>query len=221
MQRVLLGVIVAVVSMICWPVPYALAQNTKVARGTVVDIGSKWLTVKVRDEQMKFAVDTNTVVEARGGSTKSRAAAASGKPGPRLADVLQIGQGVAVTYHEMNGSLQASHVRVVSSVPAGGGSASSEPEELTSSGTVQSVGAASITITGSGGSGASFTQTFVIDGQTRVFAKGASTAAAAQGGGRLPFSQFVGSGDKVSVSYRKMDGALHASDVRVTMKALH
>ena len=38
---------------------------------------------------------------------------------------------------------------------------------------------------------------------------------------RLPFSQLVGSGDKVSVSYHKMDGALHASDVRVTMKAMH
>jgi hypothetical protein len=219
MQRWLLGVTFVVLSMISWPAANAVAEDMKVARGTVVDIGGKWLTVKVGDEQMKFAVDSKTVVEARGGSTKTREAAATGKPGPKLADVLRNGQGVAVTYRETNGTLQASHVRVVSSVGTSG-STSSQPESLISSGTVQSVGSNSITITGAGGSGASFTQTFMIDGKTRVFAKGASTAAAAQGG-RLPFSQLVGSGDKVSVSYHKMDGALHASDVRVTMKATH
>jgi len=220
MQRVLLGVTFAVLSMISWSAPYALAEDMKVARGTVVDIGGNWLTVKVRDEQMKFAVDAKTIVEARGGSTKTREAAASGKPGPKLNDVLRIGQGVAVTYHELNGSPHASHVRVVSSVATAAGSTSTEPEAMLSSGTVQSVGANSITITGGGGGGASFMQTFTIDEWTKVYAKGAGTAAAARGG-RLPFSQLVGSGDKVSVSYHKIDGALHASDVRVTMKAMH
>jgi hypothetical protein len=221
MQRVLLGVTFAVLSMISWSAPYALAEDMKIARGTVVDMGGNWLTVKVRDQQMRFAVDTKTMVEARGGSTKTREAAASGKPGPKLSDVLRIGQGVAVTYDELNGSPHASHVRVVTSVSASSGAAtSSEPESLLSSGTVQSVGANSITISGGGGGGASFTQTFMIDERTKVYAKGAGTAAAAQGG-RLPFSQLVGSGDKVSVSYHKLDGALHASDVRVTMKAMH
>jgi hypothetical protein len=221
MQRVLLGGAFAVLSMISWSAPYALAEDMRVARGTVVDMGGNWLTVKVRDQQMKFAVDAKTIVEARGGSTKTREAAASGKPGPKLNDVLRIGQGVAVTYHELNGSPHASHVRVVSSVAADGGAAtSSEPEALSTSGTVQSVGSNSITITGAGGGGTSFTQTFIIDERTKVYAKGAGTAAAAQGG-RLPFSQVVGSGDKVSVSYHKMDGALLASDVRVTMKAMH
>ena len=221
MQRVLLGVTFAVLSMISWSAPYALAEDMKVARGTVVDMGGNWLTVKVRDQQLKFAVDAKTIVEARGGSTKTREAAAIGKPGPKLNDVLRIGQAVAVTYHELNGSPHASHVRVVSSVATAGSSTStSEPEAMLSSGTVQSVGANSITISGGGGGGASFTQTFMIDERTKVYAKGAGTAAAAQGG-RLPFSQLVGSGDKVSVSYHKMDGALHASDVRVTMKAMH
>src|SRR5262249_32666537 len=100
-----------------------------------------------------------------------------------------------------------------------GGSTSSEPEWLSSSGTVQSIGANSITITGAGGSGASFTQTFMIDERTKVYAKGAGTAAAAAGG-RGAFSKIVGSGDKVSISYHKMDGALHASTVRVTTKGM-
>jgi Domain of unknown function (DUF5666) len=220
MQRVLLGVTFAVLSMISWSAPYALAEDMKIARGTVVDMGGNWLTIKVRDQQMKFAVDTKTMVEARGGSTKTREAAASGRPGPKLTDVLRIGQGVAVTYHELNGSPYASHVRVVTSVSEGGAATSSEPESLLSSGTVQSVGANSITISGGGGGGASFTQTFMIDERTKVYAKGAGTAAAAQGG-RMPFSQLIGSGDKVSISYHKTDGALHASDVRVTLKAMH
>jgi len=219
MQRVLLGTTFAVLSMISWSVPDAVAQDAKVARGTVVDMGGSSLTVKVRDEQMRFSVDAKTIVEAPGGSTKTRAAAAKGEAGPKLTDVLRIGQAVAVTYRETNGAWWASHVRAISS-PSGGASTSSEPESLLSSGTVQSVGANSITITGSGGGGASFTQTFMIDEQTKVYAKGAGTAAAAKGG-RLPFSQLVGSGDKVSVSYHKTDGTLHASDVRVTMKAMH
>jgi hypothetical protein len=209
----------AVVSVIWWPTPYALAQDTKIARGTVVEIGGSWLTVKVRDQQMKFTVDGKTMIEAKGAGTKSRQAAAVGKAGLKLADVLRLGQGVAVTYIEVNGALQASHVREVSSV-SGGGDGPAEPESLVSIGTVQSIGANSMTITGAGGGGAAFTQTFTIDERTKVYAKGAGTAAAAKGG-RLPFTQIVNTGDHVSVSHQKLDGSLRASDVRVTMKAMH
>jgi uncharacterized protein DUF5666 len=220
MQSILLGVSFALLSVVWWPTPYALAEDTKVARGTIVDIAGGSLTVKVRERQMTFSVDSSTMVEARGAGTKARDAAAVGKAGPSLADVLRVGQGVAVTYHEMNGVLQASHVRAVASAPAGTGSISSEPESMLSNGTVQSVGAHSITIIGAGGGGASFTQTFTIDEHTRVFARGASTAAAANGG-RAPFNELISNGDRVSVSYHKMGDLLHASDVRVTLKAMH
>src|SRR5436190_16760902 len=113
MQPVLLGVSFALLSVIWWPTPYALAEDTKVARGTVVAIDGKSLTVKVRDQEMAFAVDSKTLVEARGAGTKARAAQAAGKSGPRLADVVKVGQGVAVTYHEMNGVRHASVVRAV------------------------------------------------------------------------------------------------------------
>src|SRR5712691_1665255 len=212
MQSVLLGVSVALLSVICWPTPYALADDTKVARGTVVAIAGSSLTVKVRDQEMTFTVDSKTFVEARGAGTKARAAQASGKSGPTLADVVKAGQSVAVTYHEMNGVRHASVVRALAAVSAGNGSLTSEPESLTSSGTVQSVAPNSITILGAGGGGASFTQTFMIDEHTKVFAKGAGTAAASKGG-RAPFNQLVTSGDHVSVSYHKAGGQLHASDV--------
>jgi hypothetical protein len=220
MQRLLLGVSFALLSVICWPTPYALAEDTKVARGTVVGVDGKSLTVKVHDQDMAFTVDSKTVVEARGAGTKARAAQADGKTGPRLADVVKVGQAVAVTYHEMNGARYASAVRAVSAVSATSGSIASEPESLTAMGTVQSVASNTMTITGGGGGGATFTQTFLIDERTKVFAKGASTAAASKGG-RLPFNELVTSGDHVSVSYHKVGGQLHASDVRVTMKAMH
>jgi hypothetical protein len=220
MQPVLLGVSFALLSVIWWPTPYALAEDTKVARGTVVAMEGKSLTVKVRDQEMAFTVDSKTFVEARGAGTKSRAAQAAGKPGPRLGDVVKVGQAVAVTYHEIDGVRHASIVRAVASVSATSGSIASEPASMTSIGTVESIAANSMTITGGGGGGATFTQTFLIDGRTKVFAKGASTAAAAKGG-RLPFNELVGSGDHVSVSYHKVGGQLHASDVRVKMKATH
>jgi hypothetical protein len=220
MQPVLLGVSIALLSVICWPTPYALADDTKVARGTVVAIAGSSLTVKVRDQEMTFSVDSKTFVEARGAGTKARAAQASGQSGPRLADVVKVGQSVAVTYHEMNGLRHASLVRAVAAVSAGNSSLPSEPESMTSNGTVQAVAPNSITIVGSGGGGASFTQTFMIDERTKVFAKGAGTAAAANGG-RARFNELVASGDHVTVSYHKAGGQLHASDVRVMMKAMH
>jgi len=218
MKAVLLGVSFAMLSVMWYPAPYAFAADAKVARGTVVAIGGSSLSVKVRDEEMKFSVDPKTVIETNGAGTKNRAAQASGKPGPKLTEVLKVGQNVAVTYHEVDGVLHASMVRTVSGGAAGVSSAA--PETLTSAGTVQSVAANTMTITGNGGGGASFTQTFRIDEQTKVFAKGASTAAAAKGG-RLPFSEIVSNGDHVSVSYHKVGDTLHASDVRVTLKATH
>ena len=221
MQAVLLGVSFALLSVIWWPTPYALAADAKVARGAVVAIGSNSLTVKVRDQDMKFSIDRTTVVQARGAGTKARAAQATGSPGPKLTDVLRVGQGVAVTYHEVDGVLHASVVRAVASVSGTqSDEAPTEPPAMSSTGTVQAIGGNSITVAGASGGGATFTQTFIIDQNTKVFAKGAGTAAAAKGV-RVPFSEIVSSGDHVSVSYRKMGDRLLATDVRVTTKAMH
>jgi hypothetical protein len=221
MQTLLLGVSFALLSVIWYPTPYALADDTRVARGTVVAIGGSSLTIKVRDQEMKFSIDPKTVVEARGAGTKTRTAQATGKPGPKLADVLTVGTPVAVTYHEVGTVLHASNVRALSTTPAAENpTGSGEVESMTSTGTVQAIGGNSITISGGSGGGAMFTQTFTIDERTKVFAKGAGTAAAAKGG-RVPFTEIVSNGDHVSVSYRKVGDRLVASDVRVTLKAMH
>lgn len=222
MQAILLGVSFALLSVIWWPTPYALAANAKVVRGTIVAIGGASLTVKVREQEMKFSVDPKTVVEARGAGTKARAAQASGGPGPKLADVLKAGDAVAVTYHEVNGAFHASRVRAVLNADdaRGGGAPVAAAAAMTAIGTVQSVGANSISISGAGGGGSTFTQTFVIDRSTKVYAKGAGTATEANGG-RVAFRDLVAAGDRVSVSYRKQGDELYATGVRVTAKATH
>src|SRR5215831_11009217 len=188
MQTAFLAASFAALSVILSPAPYALAQDAKVARGVVTKISGNSLTVQVRDHEMFFAIDAKTNVEAPGGSTKQRAAAATGKPGPTLGDVMKVGQPVAVTYYEINGELRASKVRAVGSVQAGT-AAESTPAEArpqVASGVVQAVGDRSITIGGTAGGGATFTQTFTIDEHTRIIAKGAGTATRANGG-HVPF----------------------------------
>jgi hypothetical protein len=75
-----------------------------------------------------------------------------------------------------------------------------------------------MTISGNSGSGATFTQTFTIDGSTKVIGKGAGTAAAAAGG-KTVVTDLVGTGDHVSVTYHAAGNALHAAEIRVTNKA--
>ena len=200
------------VGVVSWPASQVSAQGTaaKTARGTVTAMAADSVTVKVGSVDMKFAVDNKTMVTAAGGSTKERAAKEAGAAGPKLADVIKVGQPVSVSYHDMGGTLHAASITAV-------GSAGADPAAAkSSSGTVQSVSATSMTITGSGGSGAKFTQTFVIDGDTKVVGKGASTATK---GGKVAITDLVASGDHVTVNYHTVGTALHASDVRVTMKA--
>jgi hypothetical protein len=110
----------------------------------------------------------------------------------------------------------ASIVRVVPST-ANGGKSATEPE-MRATGTVKAIGPDSITIVGSTGGGASFTQTFLISPATKVVGKGVGTATAPKGG-KAPFAELISAGDRVSVSYHKMGNALQASDVRVTIKS--
>jgi hypothetical protein len=215
MRTMFLAVTLAVVSIVWWPADVAIAQEQQVARGTVSDMSGASITIQVRGEPMSFAVDASTHVEARGAGTTSRKLAAAGKSGPNLADILTIGQPVAITYRAAPGSMpRASLVRAVPSVSNGG---SVTTAELRSIGTVKALGPDSITIVGGSGGGASFEQTFHIGADTKVVGKGVGTAAAAKGG-KAPFSELISTGDRVSVSYRKAGGALHASDVRVTVK---
>ena len=216
MRRMFLALAVTTLVVAGWLPSRALAQDSNKTRGTISALGGDSVTVKVRDQEMKFSVDAKTVVEARGGGTKARQAEAAGKAGPKLSEVVKTGDAVEVTYVDApSGALRATHIRAIQSVANTG---DAKPSEMVSSGTVKSVAANTITIAGSSGHGATFTQSFMIDPSTKVVAKGAGTAAAAKGG-KLAITDAVAAGDRVSVSYHEGGGSLQASEVRVTRKA--
>lgn len=193
------------------------AQSTQTARGTVTAIGADSLTVSAGDRQLTFVVDAKTVVTATGAGTAARAATASGKPGPKLAEVLKVGDAVEVSYHDLGGKLHAADVRRTRSPGPGGGGVADAPKTEIANGTVETVTATSITITGSSGGGATFKQTFTIDGETKVVGRGVGTAARAKEG-KVGATDLIAVGDRVSISYHKTGTTLHAAEIRVTAR---
>jgi cobalamin biosynthesis Mg chelatase CobN len=218
MKRTLLALALVALAAAGWPAARLAAQESKMARGAVTAVAADSLTVKVGGQDMKFIVDSKTNVEAVGAGTKSRQAQAAGAPGPKLTDVVKVGQPVAVSYTETGGSNHATRIRAISSLAAEPGATSGPGGAKTANGTVKSVAATSMTISGSSGSGATFTQTFTIDGTTKVIGKGAGTASAAAGG-KTVITELVSNGDAVSVTYHAAGNALHAAEIRVTNKA--
>jgi hypothetical protein len=215
MRTTLLAITLVALSFVCWPAVTS-AQETRIARGIVSEIGGTFITVKVGSESMTFSAGTKTHVENRGAGTKARQAMADGKPGLRLSDVLTVGQSIAVTYRDVAGKPYASHIRAIPSVANGSGSVKAA-SEMRSTGTVKAISGDSITIVGTAGGGGSFAQTFVVSSATKVVGRGAGTATAARGG-RAPFTDLITASDRVSISYHTVGNTLHASDIRVTMK---
>jgi len=85
------------------------AMSVKRATGTVKMVAADSLTVSgAGGKEMMFAVDSNTKVVAKGASTKS--AAQAGKL--MITDAVKMGDRVQVSYHEMDGKMHASEVRV-------------------------------------------------------------------------------------------------------------
>jgi hypothetical protein len=209
MRRFFLALPLAVLA-VAWLNSDAGAQEMKKSRGTIVKMAADSITLTVAATELTFAVDDKTKVEAPGGGTKAREAAAAGKPGPKLSEVLKVGDAVEVSYHDAGGRHAAS-IRKVSSPGSGGIPARN------AAGTVTDVSASSLSISGSSGGGASFTQTFVIDAKTKIIGRGVGTALA-KTGGKAPANDVIAKGDHVSVSFEEAGGALHASEVRITAK---
>jgi hypothetical protein len=214
MRRTFVALALGALVVAGWPATPAFAQPTKTARGTVTAMAADSVNVKVQGVDMKFGVDGKTTVEARGAGTKSRAAQRAGAPGPKLSEVVKVGDNVEVTYHDMSGTLHAAKIRAVASP---GPATAAEAAAKSSNGTVKSVSATSLSISGSSGGGATFDQTFTVDSKTKVIGRGAGTKSAAAGG-KVSITDLVGTGDKVTVSFHDMGGTLHAAEVRVTAK---
>jgi hypothetical protein len=225
MRHLLLGA-VAGVFLLGSGVATAAPQETKSVRGTVSAVGADSVTVKVKDQDMKFSVDSKTEVIARGGATAARAAKAEGKAGAPVSSLLKAGQTVDVKYHEP--AMHAATVRVLpgsataASKPAAPAAATAattgqeKPKSTTASGTVTAMTGTSLTVKTSAGE-----STFAIDPKTKIIGTGLGTKAkaAAAAGKKQVLADVVGVGDAVSVTYKEIAGAKQASEVRLRKKA--
>ena len=220
MRRIVLTA--SLLALVTWLSPPTFAQPTKTARGTVTAMSGDTLTVKVGAGEMKFTVDAKTTIITEGGGTANRAAEAKGKAGPALSEVVKVGQAVEVRYHETGATMHAAEIRRVATPGTGGGTTSDQRDATktqTATGTVESVTTTALNITGSGGGGATFKQSFTLDANTKVVGEGVGTAAA-KAGGKIVLTDFVGKGDRVMVTYRQAGNVLHADEIRIERKAM-
>jgi hypothetical protein len=213
MKRVLASAMVAALALGGGAV--FAAQETKTVRGTVTAVGNDSVTVKVKDQDMKFAVDAKTMVTTRGGGTADRAAKADGKSGPALATVVKPGEAVEVHYHEA-----AMHAASITVLPTGAPTEAKEkaarPAAATTGGQVTAMTGTSLTVkTASGES------TFTVDEKTQFIGTGLGTQSRekAAAGKKQVLADVVGVGDQVSVTWQDVSGTKQASTVRVRSKA--
>jgi hypothetical protein len=216
MRRNVLPLPITALALVGWLTPCAAAQDTKTARGTVTAVAANSIGIKAGTQALTFTVDAKTDVTATGAGTASRKAAAAGK-GLTLPELIKVGEAVEVRYHEMGTTLQAAVIRRVADAGGGGGSVA-QAKARTVDGTVESISGKTLVIAGTAGGGATFTQTLVIDSNTKVIGVGAGTAAAAAGG-KVGITELVGKGDRVTVTYHNMGEAGHASQILVRSKA--
>jgi len=213
MRRIVLAVPVAAVALLAWLAIEATAQTTKTSRGIVIALSGDVLTVKADGQEVKFAVDAKTLVTAEGGSTASRKAEAKGQPGPKLSELIKVGNAVEVTYMESGGTMRATSIRRVSDAGQSGRTESSDSV----TGTIDSISGTTLTISGSMGRDATFKQSIMVDNSTKIVAEGAGTAAA-MSGGKLVLSDHIGPGDRVTVTYQTKGNMLHATEIRVRQR---
>ena len=211
-------VVTSAILVFAWLVVPMLAQSSKSARGTVTAMAGDTVTVKAGAQELKFNVDGTTRVIGEGAGTAARAAEAKGGTGPKLADVLKVGDAVEVSYREAGGMMHATTVQKVPSAGPGGGTTSdarAATKSESATGTVTAVSGTSLTITGTAPAGGSFTQSYTVDGNTKVIGEGAGTAASK---GKVTIMDLVAKGNRVTVTYQASGATLHASEVRVTRK---
>lgn len=191
------------------------ADETKWVRGKLTAVAGDTITVMVGGKEMKFTVDKETDVVARGAGTATRKAMEEGKGGAQLNQLLKVGQGLEVHYSDASGMMKATEIRAGISV--GSGSSSEEkPEGKSASGVVTAVSGDSVTV-----KSGNREWKFMIDSKTNVVGRGAGTRTrqAQAKGEKTMISDFVGEGDRVIVSFEEMGDAMHASAIRVQVKA--
>lgn len=99
------------------PTSGTAASKTMTAMGTVSAVAADSLTLKAKDGEMTFAVDTKTTVTGHGASHKSAAMKGENKA-TQITDFVKVGDQVSVKYHDMGATKHAASVTVKTATPA-------------------------------------------------------------------------------------------------------
>lgn len=215
MRRAFIGIAAGVFAVVV-TAPAALAQDTKSVRGTVTAVTGNSITVKAAGKDYTFTIDKATEVEAPGGGTAQRAAQKAGEAGIHVAEVIKVGTGAEVRYHDMGGTLHAARIR--GGLPPSEGSVSQDkpdkPKSISVTGTVTAITNDSVTV--STGPSAS---TFAIDKNTKIIGEGVGTLSRKlkEAGKGMTATDAIGVGDSVSVSGDA--AAKTAASINITRKA--
>jgi hypothetical protein len=213
MRRAFIGIVAGIIAVVL-TAPAGQAQDTKSVRGTVTAVSGNSITVKAGGKDYTFAIDKTTEVEAPGGGTAQRAAQKAGEAGIHVADVIKVGSGAEVRYHDMGGTLHAARIR--GGLPPSEGSTSADKPKSTSvNGAVTAVANDSITV--STGPSAS---TFAIDKNTKIIGEGVGTLSRKlkEAGKGMTATDAIAVGDTVNVSFSEAAGAKTATSINITRK---
>jgi hypothetical protein len=92
-------------------------SKTLTAMGTVSSVAADSLTVKAKNGEMTFAVDSKTRVTGHGASHKTATMKSENKP-TQITDFVKVGDQVSVKYHDMGTTKHAASVTVKSATAA-------------------------------------------------------------------------------------------------------
>ena len=192
--------------------PAAAAAQTKEIRGSAVAVSDSSLTVKAGEQTLSFAINRDTLVEAKGASTRTRRAEAVGNsPAIKVTDYVKAGDPVLVSYRQADGRNLALTVRPISSVGTTGVAATEPAKNVQAK--VKSISGNALILDQDG-----HDLTFAIDRDTDVLAAG-GTRATKKAGGSQPITEFVHAGDIVRVEYREAGGSMKALEIQVRGRA--
>jgi len=119
MRRLIGGLFVAAVMVVAGVQGGLLAQGsgkTMNATGVVSAVTPSSIAIKVKAEDLKFVVDKDTAVMAKGATHKSLAMKADGKS-TMLTDFVKMGDMVTIAYHEMGDMKHAATINVKTAAP--------------------------------------------------------------------------------------------------------
>ena len=191
--------------------PATAAAQTKEIRGSAVAVSDSSLTVKAGEQTLSFAINRDTLVEAKGASTRTRQAEAVGKsPAIKVTDYVKAGDPVLVSYRQADGRNLALTVRPISSVGTSGAAAEHAKNVQAR---VKSINGNALILDQDG-----HDLTFAIDRDTDVLAVG-GTRATKKAGGSQPITNLVHTGDIVRVEYREAGGSMKALEIQVKGRA--